>query len=371
MLQLARAALARPWLVLALLAIGTAAAARGLFRLELRTDGAALYPEGDPVVERTLADRRTFLEADQIILLVTARRGGPRLDTAAGCRFLLRLQHALERFPGVELAGVRSAVTLIDPPERLRPLVIRTFFEEWNGDEAGLPGVLARMRRLPVTGGLFLSADGAAAAFYVPVGAGTTRTALLADLRRWLAARGVSPFLLRLTGPVAAEAELGEAVVRDLGRLVPVMVAVVALLLALSQRTPAGVLIPLAQVLLTLVWTLGLMGWAGVPVTLVTTILPVLLMAMVMTDEIYLLERVQDHLVATVRTGKAGKARARLAAERSFADLASPLVLISLSTAAGFFSFLGASMAPLATSVCSPAPGCCSACCSRSPWCRH
>ena len=372
MLRLARAALARPLLVLAILAVATAAVARGLFRLELRTDGAAIYPRGDPAVERTLADRQAFLEVDQIILLVSARPGGPRLDSAAGCRFLLWLQHALARFPGVELAGVRSAVTLIDPPETLRPLRIRTFFEEWSSGEASLADVLARMRRLPVTGGLYLSAGGTAAAFYVPVGYRTTRTSLLADLRRFLATRAGAPFRLRLTGPVAAEVDLGEEVVRDLARLVPIMVAAVALLLALSLRTAGGVLIPLAQVVATLVWTLGLMGWAGVPITLVTTVLPVLLMAMAMTDEIYLLERLQDHLAglppeaepaapepAGSRRGEAGGAprdaggwaperqRVRLAAERTYADLVAPLVLISLATAAGFFSFLGAAMAPL------------------------
>jgi uncharacterized protein len=369
MLGLARAALARPFLVLALLAVATAAVARGLFRLELRTDGAAIYPRDDPAVERTLADRQAFAEVDQIVLLVTSRPGGPRLDSAAGCRFLVRLQHALARFPGVELAGVRSAVTLIDPPESLQPLRIRTFFEEWTGGEAGLADVLARMRRLPVTGGLFLSAGGTAAAFYVPVGDRITRTELLADLRRFLATRAGAPFRLRLTGPVAAEVDLGEEVVRDLARLVPIMVAAVALLLALTLRTVGGVLIPLAQVVATLLWTLGLMGWAGVPITLVTTVLPVLLMAMAMTDEIYLLERLQDHLAGLPPAGAAlapaaadsrraaaaggerlaqdARQRVRLAAERAFADLVAPLVLISLATAAGFFSFLGAAMAPL------------------------
>ena len=383
MLRLARIALSRPLPVLALLAVATAAAGLGLFRLELRTDGAAIYPRGDPAVERTLVDRQVFQEADQIVLLVTSRRGGPRLDSPAGCRFLVWLQHALARFPGVELAGVRSAVTLIDPLRTLAPLRIQTFFEEWSGGQAPLADVLARMRRLPITGGLFLSADGTAAAFYVPVGERTSRTVLLADLRCLLAARAGAPFLMRLTGPVAAEAELGEEVVRDLARLVPVMVAAVALLLALWLRTAGGVLIPLAQVMATLVWTLGLMGWAGVPVTLVTTVLPVLLMAMAMTDEIYLLERLQDHLAAATAAdgaaaasgiaargataaglaapavagsesvGSAARERdgqrrwVRLAAERAFADLVAPLVLISLSTAAGFFSFLGASMAPL------------------------
>jgi uncharacterized protein len=349
MLTLARIALARPRLMLALLAVATALAAKGLFQLELRTDGAAIYPRHDPVVERTLADRRTFHEADQIIVLATSRPGGPLLASPEGFRYLARLHRILARFPGIERGGVRSIVTLIDPPLTLQPLRLFTFFEEWSGGDKDFADGLARMRELPVTSGLFLSRSGTAAAFYVPVGYRTTRTELLAELRRYLGARGGSRYWLRLTGPVAAEADLGEEVVRDLVRLVPIMVAAVALLLGLSLRTAGGVLIPLAQVLATLLWTLGLMGWAGAPVTLVTTVMPVLLMAMAMTDEIYLIERLQDHLApqAPAETPTGERARLRRASERAFADLATPLVLISLATAAGFFSFLGASMPPL------------------------
>ena len=382
MLSLARAALRRPLLVLALLALATAAVAKGLFRLELRTDGAAIYPQGDAAVAQTLADRETFHEADQAILLVAARPRGPRLDTPTGFQFLRRLQRALERFPGIELAGVRSVVTLLDPPRPSQPLRIHTWFEEWQDGEISFAAALAGLRGLPVTSGLFLSADGTAAAFYVPADRHTPRGQFLADLRRYIATRRAdrtdrtdpndrtdrndraAPFALSLTGPLAAEVDLGDEVVSDLARLVPLMVAAVALLLALSLRTPGGVLIPLAQVLATLVWTLGLMGWAGVPVTLVTTVMPVLLMAMAMTDEIYLVERLQDHLAQPAAQpasaasaapagaeiparSTAAAERLRRAAERTFADLATPLVLISLATAAGFFSFLGASMPPL------------------------
>jgi uncharacterized protein len=359
LLPLARAALARPLLILALLAVGTAVAAKGLFRLELWTDGAAIHPQGDPVVQQTQADRQAFHDPDLILLLATARPGGPRLDTPQGFAFLSRLQAALGRFPGVEPGGVRSIVTFLDPPRVLRPLLIHTFFEEWSRGEAPFDDVLARLRREPMASGLYLSADGTAAAFYLPVGRRVGRGELLADLRRYLTPRRAAPFRLRLTGPVAAEADLGDAVLADLARLVPLMVAAVALLLALTLRTAGGVLVPLAQVVATLVWTLGLMGWAGVPVTLVTTVLPVLLMAMAMTDEIYLLERLRDHLaLVPAGAGAAGgpgaggakaaaRERVRRAAELAFVDLATPLVLISLATAAGFFSFLDAGMAPV------------------------
>ena len=345
MLWISRASLRWPVLTLLLFLLGTAVVAAGLFRLEIRADGAAIYPQGDPTVEQSLRDRQTFLEPDQIILLVSSRPGGPAVASPAGFRFLRRTYSELRELPGVNRSGVQSLAGLVEPPP-LGKLRIITPLNEIPGDPAAFAALLARVRRIPVTDGLFLSRDGRAAPFYIPVAEGTDRREAIRQLESWRASRAAAPFDLRITGPVAAETVLGETVLRDLTRLVPVMVAALALLLGVALRTPVGVIAPMAQVLATLLWTLGLMGWAGVPVTLVTTILPVLLMAMSMTDEIHLHERIQHRLAGIPREVPA-RERLLAATGGSFADIAMPLVLTSLTTAAGSYSFLGAAMAPL------------------------
>ncbi|HXO22919.1 MAG TPA: MMPL family transporter, partial [Thermoanaerobaculia bacterium] len=298
MLSLARAALRRPRLVLALFAAATAVMAAGLGRLQLRTDGAAIYPRGNPTVVRTLQDQETFQELPQVIVLLTARPGGPAVASPAGFRFLKRVHAGLLALPGVEDLGVRSLADLVEPPPSANLLDIHDFLATVPEGPA-FADLLARIRRMPLAGALLLSPDGRAAALYVAVAKGADRGTLIAAIERFLGSpdlAAASGFELRVTGPVAAETVLGREVLRDLSRLVPLMVAAVALLLWLSLRTPGGIFIPLAQVLATLVWTLGGMGWAGMPVTLFTTVLPVLLMAMAMTDEIHLLVRVQDRL---------------------------------------------------------------------------
>ncbi|HSU83469.1 MAG TPA: MMPL family transporter [Thermoanaerobaculia bacterium] len=345
MFLISKYALRRPRRVLLLFLLGTAAMAAGLFRLEIRTDGAAIYPEGDPAVERTLRDREAFADPDLILLLVSARPGGPPVASPQGFRFLRHCQREIRELPGVSAIGVHSLADLIEPPA---PGAIRivTPLDAIPDDPAAFAALLARLRRNPVAAGLFLSRDGRAAPFYIPAARGADRREVIRQLESWRQSRAAAPFELRITGPVAAEAELGETVLRDLLHLVPAMVAAVALLLYLSLRTPGGVIVPLAQVLATLLWTLGLMGWTGVPVTLVTTILPVLLMALSMTDEIHLLERVQ-HRLGEIPREVAARERLARAAESAFADLTAPLVLTSLTTAAGFYSFLGSSLAPL------------------------
>ena len=49
----------------------------GMLQLEIRTDGAAIHPTGNPVVEQSAADRYEFLEREQVIVLLTATADGP------------------------------------------------------------------------------------------------------------------------------------------------------------------------------------------------------------------------------------------------------------------------------------------------------
>ena len=345
MFLISKYSLRRPVLTLLLFLLGSVVAVAGLFRLEIRADGSAIYPRGDPTVEQTLRDRKTFFEPDQIILLVSARPGGPPVASPAGFRFLRRVYFEIRKQPGVSVFGVHSLADLIAPPAPGKIRVV-TPLDEIPDDPAAFAALLARVRAIPAADGLFLSRDGRAAPVYVPVAKGADRREVIRQIESWRASRAAAPFDVWITGPVAAEAVLGETVLRDLRRLVPVMVAVLALLLAVSLRTPVGVIAPLAQVLATLLWTLGLMGWTGVPVTLVTTILPVLLMAMSMTDEIHLHERIQHRLAGIPREVPA-RERLLRATEGSFADITAPLVLTSLTTAAGSYSFLGAAMTPL------------------------
>ncbi len=350
MTALARFALRRPALVLALLALSTALAARGLFSLELRTDGAAIYPTDDPVVLQSQADRERFQEPEQVILLITSLPGGPAVQSPEGLRFLLSSHREIQAIPDVAMAGVRSLALRMARPRPDGPLRLRPVIENAASipdDPAAFAALVKEIDRSMLVRELFLSRDGRSAAIYVHLRTGAGRQDLIRGLETWIESRSRSPFRLRLTGPAVAEAELGNAVLRDLQRLVPMMIAAVALLLWLSLRTIGGVLIPLLEVLATLVCTLGIMGWTGVPVTLVTTILPVLLMALSITDEIHLLERVRQRLPEVA--DETGEPRERLirAAAGAYADLARPLYLSSLTTAAGFLSFGSASILPL------------------------
>ena len=128
---------------------------------------------------------------------------------------------------------------------------------------------------------------------------------------------------------------------KDLRVLVPVVVVVMALLLAWVFRSPGGVLVPLAQVVLVLIWTLGLMGWLGVPITLVTTLLPVVLMTVTVLDEMHLLVRLRS------KRRPGSEAPLAPAVDAALGEIARPVVSTSVTSALAFLSFLSASLPPV------------------------
>lgn len=339
MFFLSRISARRPVVCLAILSAVTLALGAMLPRLELRTDGAALHPSGDPTVEQTEQDRLTFEDPEALILLLTSRPAGPSLTSSSGLRHLAQTHESVAALAGIRASGMRSAASLIDVATS-GVASLGTFLDPVPDDEAELEASLRRMRERPWTDGLLLARGGHAAAIYAPLAPGRARREVVEELDRWAAAHNDERFDLRLTGPVIAETLLGERILDDLARLVPLMILVVAALLVLCLRTPGGLVVAMSKTVVVLVWAGGLMALAAVPVTLVTTLLPVLLLALCVTDEVHVLARLQ----AKLGDGGSDRGSEILATLR---ELYRPVVYTSISTAIGFLSFLSASIVPL------------------------
>jgi len=296
-MSLARSAVDRPLLWLTLVAAATLALGAGMLRLELHTEGGALHPSGNPVVDASEADRLRFEEPRQLVVLLSCRPPSPPACLAApeGLRFLRRIHDGLEAHPAVRGSGVQSLAGLLHVTLDGGSLAIERYLDEIPDAPVAFRALLDDVRAHPLTDGLLLSRDGGFASLSVPLVEHRRVPELVAELEQWRQVREREDpgYELRLTGPLMAEATLGHMVLRDLAALIPVMLVVVSLLLFLTFGNGAGVLIPMLESGMVLVWTFGAMGWLGVPITLVTTILPVVLMAMAIADEIHLLERVR------------------------------------------------------------------------------
>jgi len=74
---------------------------------------------------------------------------------------------------------------------------------------------------------------------------------------------------------------LGKAMMKDIPNLVVVVLVTLVVLLLLSFRTAKGIVYPLLNNFVAVIWTMGLMGYTGVPLTIIGAAIAPLLMSVV------------------------------------------------------------------------------------------
>jgi len=99
-----------------------------------------------------------------------------------------------------------------------------------------------------------------------------------------------------LTGDAVLDTEVDNIISRDMSKLLPLAMLVMIGILYFSFRNLRGVVLPLLIVVVTVIWTLGLMGYLGIPLTPISNILPVILISMGIADGIHILARYREEL---------------------------------------------------------------------------
>ncbi len=141
--------------------------------------------------------------------------------------------------------------------------------------------------------------------------------------------KGIS--LYQIGMPVVANA-LAKYTRDDFFRLPPITFIIIALVLFLFLRSIGKTLIPLGSVLMGLVWTFGLMSWTSTPLSMLTMIVPVFLLAVGTAYCMYILPA---YLRATKEYPTPSEA-----SFQCFSELKFPTFLAVLTTSIGLGSLL-------------------------------
>ncbi len=341
-------AIDHPRLALAGIALLTLAAAPGLAFLEWRTDGHALVPADDPAVRFDAEVRREFHLRDPIVVLLeTSHSDG--IYNPETLRRLQDLTAVLARLDGIGPDQVVSLAT--EHRDRLYPntLIFRPFLDPFPATPELLSVLKSDVDALSVLTGTLVSADRGALA--ILVGAPSERDPGFLGYDRALLCRQVlaaaAPFAgggdrIRVVGAPVAEALLGTHIQRDLLLLLPASVLLIGAVIWLGCRRPWGVWLGFAEVAGCCLWTFGLMGWAGVPVYLTTSLLPVILTTVGVADDIHLLWRYQRILAGGTPPGPHPDA-----VRQTMRQMVRPIALTSLTTLLGFLSFNSSTIGPV------------------------
>ncbi len=120
----------------------------------------------------------------------------------------------------------------------------------------------------------------------------------------------------------------------DMKVLIPIVAFLVILILFFSFRSWRGVLLPLATVVMSTVWTMGIMSLVGAKLTMISNVIPVLLIAVGSAYGIHLLNHYRENI-----TDK--KSHHDIIVD-TLANVGAPILLAGVTTFVGFLSFLTA-----------------------------
>ncbi|HET56152.1 MAG TPA: hypothetical protein ENN33_13185 [Ignavibacteria bacterium] len=125
---------------------------------------------------------------------------------------------------------------------------------------------------------------------------------------------------------------LTDIISSDIIILFPIVLILLIITLAVSFRTKRGVILPLATVIISTTWGLGLMSLLGIKLTLASDAMPILLLAIGSAYGIHFVNKYMED----IRRGD-GKIEG---IKDTISEIGMPIFLTGLTTAIGFLAFL-------------------------------
>ncbi|MBS3788657.1 RND family transporter [Candidatus Bipolaricaulota bacterium] len=146
------------------------------------------------------------------------------------------------------------------------------------------------------------------------------------------------PEEVELAGEPYLNSAFADSINSDLALLLPLVFLAIILVLYVTFRSPRGVFLPLLVVALSITWTVGLMSLTGIPFTMVSFILPVILAAVGSAYSIHVLNKYYE-----LTEKELSKKRTIV---ETITSMYSPVSMTGLTTAAGFLSLVSAFLIP-------------------------
>lgn len=151
-------------------------------------------------------------------------------------------------------------------------------------------------------------------------------------------------FRFYVAGTPAVTSLVSRNMLADLSTLIPFVLSVLMTVLWISFRRVAGVLLPMLTVAISTVWTVGLMALLEIPLSVLGTVIPVLLLAVGSAYSIHLISHYLDRL--NEDPPQSGESHRRLVLE-TVRRVGAPVTLAGLTTLIGFGALVVSRIVPM------------------------
>jgi len=312
-----------PGWIIGLVGVITIVFAYGVLQLTFSTDVQSFFAEDDPRLQAFEWVSDTFGSSEYVLAVVST----DELFSVPVIEAIDAMTQELQRVPGV--ANVRSITNVENVRGTEWGIEVAPIMDALPRSAADVARYRERLLGSATVADRFVSPDERHTLILIQLGETDNEDAVVVALRE-VAARYSQRLTVRLTGHPALTQQLNQELRGDVIRLMPPVLIVIVAVLYLSFRTASGVLLPLAAVGISVIWTMGVMGFLGISLSQLGSAIPVVLTSVGSAYGIHVLRRYDEEWS---KTGDA-----RLAAQETVRSVGLAVVMSGLTTVVGFVS---------------------------------
>ncbi len=146
---------------------------------------------------------------------------------------------------------------------------------------------------------------------------------------------------LYVAGQPIIEGTMAMLMPKDMKTMMPIVLLLIVIVLMLVLKSVKATMLSLMVVIISSIWSFGIMAAFGIPIYAVTTLIPVLLIAIGVADGIHMFSHLQLYMTSNKEETKEQKIT------NMVAEMWKPVVMTSVTTAVGFLSLLTSEVYPI------------------------
>ncbi|UCD36692.1 MAG: MMPL family transporter [Fidelibacterota bacterium] len=296
-----------------------------------------MYPRSDEEFEYFRWFKEEFEPDDNIIMVGFE---SPHLWTDVSA--WRDIETLTERFLAVEgVLEVLSLTSFEDLRGEEGDLILETLVDEFPENQADLAGLRERVLADSLLTHFLISPDGRVTAIYVDLSVQANtyepRGAIISGLKAVTA--DFPQYQFHYSGIPYLRNQYVDLMQRENIRGNVTVFPLAIILLFLTFRSIRGIVLPLAVILMSIVWAVGWMGLFNVDFDMLTTIMPSILVVVGISDSIHLMFKYYEEREAGLDRKEALKA--------TINTLGAATLMTSVTTAVGFAALATADIIPL------------------------
>ena len=328
-----------PYLILAVILIFSALFfSKMIENSRMETDLDEYMPQDHPAFVYSDKAEEWFNIKDGIIVAVENKNGVYNKETL---QIIKNLTKKFQKMPQIEKEDVTSLYTADNIVGTEDGMDVKAFFTKVPESENELLELQEKVKSNDMVYGRLVSEDETVSIIIAAINDDVFTQEFYEEILDVAKQAETENVKLHVAGRPIVEGTMALLGPADMKKMVPIVLIVIILVLYITMRSLRSTALTMLVVLFSTLWAFGLMALVNIPIYAVSTMIPVMLIAIGVADGIHLYSHLQLFVY------KIPNATKKEAGSDMLIRMWKPVVMTSVTTAIGFISLLTSQVYPI------------------------